>query len=138
MMAADLLTLILAGITHCFVNLGSDHPSIIEAIFKGQKERRDHFLQSSTRKHHLRHRSPDKHLLRRRPAPATHPRDMAQLRPRRPRLEWWRDSRYQARCRPEALRMPDRRGRDVPLLCAEQRVLDQSALQFTSPDHRAE
>ncbi|KAF2089763.1 acetolactate synthase-like protein catalytic subunit [Saccharata proteae CBS 121410] len=28
-----------AGITHCFVNLGSDHPSIIEAIVRGQKER---------------------------------------------------------------------------------------------------
>ena len=38
-----LLTPIQAGITHCFVNLGADHPSIIEAIVKGQKERRDHF-----------------------------------------------------------------------------------------------
>lgn len=27
-----------AGITHCFVNLGSDHPSILEAIVKGQRE----------------------------------------------------------------------------------------------------
>ena len=25
------------------MNLGSDHPSIIEAIVKGQEERRDHF-----------------------------------------------------------------------------------------------
>ncbi|KIW63384.1 hypothetical protein, variant [Phialophora macrospora] len=32
-----------AGITHVFVNLGSDHPSIIEAITKGQKEKRDSF-----------------------------------------------------------------------------------------------
>lgn len=32
-----------AGITHCFVNLGSDHPSIIEAMVKGQKERKDRF-----------------------------------------------------------------------------------------------
>ena len=32
-----------AGISRCFVNLGSDHPSIIEAIVKGQNERRDHF-----------------------------------------------------------------------------------------------
>lgn len=32
-----------AGITHCFVNLGSDHPSIIEAIVKGQKEKKDQF-----------------------------------------------------------------------------------------------
>ncbi|KAI0156821.1 thiamine pyrophosphate enzyme [Xylariaceae sp. FL1272] len=29
------------GITACFVNLGSDHPSIIEAIIKGKRERRD-------------------------------------------------------------------------------------------------
>jgi hypothetical protein len=28
-----------AGITHCFVNLGSDHPSIIEAMVKGQREK---------------------------------------------------------------------------------------------------
>lgn len=28
-----------AGITHCFVNLGSDHPSILEAIVKGQSAR---------------------------------------------------------------------------------------------------
>ncbi|KAL8917758.1 MAG: hypothetical protein Q9172_005695 [Xanthocarpia lactea] len=32
-----------AGITHCFVNLGSDHPSIIEAMVKGQKERKQKF-----------------------------------------------------------------------------------------------
>ena len=32
-----------AGITHCFVNLGSDHPSILEAIVKGQNEHRDRF-----------------------------------------------------------------------------------------------
>ncbi|CAJ2510281.1 Uu.00g061810.m01.CDS01 [Anthostomella pinea] len=32
-----------AGITHCFVNLGSDHPSIIEAIVKGQRENRESF-----------------------------------------------------------------------------------------------
>ncbi|RYP23346.1 hypothetical protein DL766_007530 [Monosporascus sp. MC13-8B] len=32
-----------AGITHCFVNLGSDHPSIIEAMVKGQRENRDKF-----------------------------------------------------------------------------------------------
>ncbi|KAI1820906.1 thiamine pyrophosphate enzyme [Xylaria intraflava] len=30
-----------AGITACFVNLGSDHPSIIEAIIKGKRERPD-------------------------------------------------------------------------------------------------
>ncbi|KAH6712254.1 acetolactate synthase-like protein catalytic subunit [Leptodontidium sp. MPI-SDFR-AT-0119] len=28
-----------AGVTHCFVNLGSDHPSIMEAIVKGQNEK---------------------------------------------------------------------------------------------------
>lgn len=30
-----------AGVTHCFVNLGSDHPSIIEAMVKGQRENPD-------------------------------------------------------------------------------------------------
>lgn len=30
-----------AGITACFVNVGSDHPSIIEAIIKGKRERTD-------------------------------------------------------------------------------------------------
>ncbi|KAH7329535.1 thiamine pyrophosphate enzyme, N-terminal TPP binding domain-containing protein [Stachybotrys elegans] len=32
-----------AGVTHCFVNLGSDHPSIIEAMVKGTRENRDKF-----------------------------------------------------------------------------------------------
>lgn len=32
-----------AGITHCFVNLGSDHPSIIEAMVKGQREQKSTF-----------------------------------------------------------------------------------------------
>uniref|UniRef100_L2FZ00 Acetolactate synthase n=1 Tax=Colletotrichum fructicola (strain Nara gc5) TaxID=1213859 RepID=L2FZ00_COLFN len=32
-----------AGVTHCFVNLGSDHPSIIEAMVKGQRERKGNF-----------------------------------------------------------------------------------------------
>lgn len=32
-----------AGITHCFVNLGSDHPSIIEAMVKGQNEKKGQF-----------------------------------------------------------------------------------------------
>lgn len=32
-----------AGITHCFVNLGSDHPSIIEAMVKGQREKKGSF-----------------------------------------------------------------------------------------------
>lgn len=27
-----------AGITHCFVNLGSDHPGMIEAMVKGQRQ----------------------------------------------------------------------------------------------------
>ncbi|KAK3326684.1 thiamine pyrophosphate enzyme [Apodospora peruviana] len=30
-----------AGITACFVNVGSDHPSILEAIVKGKRERRN-------------------------------------------------------------------------------------------------
>jgi thiamine pyrophosphate-dependent acetolactate synthase large subunit-like protein len=29
-----------AGISHCFVNLGSDHPGVIEAIVKGQGRER--------------------------------------------------------------------------------------------------
>ena len=32
-----------AGVTHCFVNLGSDHPSIIEAMVKGQREKKGKF-----------------------------------------------------------------------------------------------
>ncbi|KAL5335474.1 hypothetical protein BJX70DRAFT_390655 [Aspergillus crustosus] len=32
-----------AGVTHCFVNLGSDHPSILEAMVKGQREKPDEF-----------------------------------------------------------------------------------------------
>ncbi|RMZ88096.1 hypothetical protein DV736_g4676, partial [Chaetothyriales sp. CBS 134916] len=32
-----------AGITHVFVNLGSDHPAIVEAIVKGQKEKKGAF-----------------------------------------------------------------------------------------------
>lgn len=37
------LTHVQAGITHVFVNLGSDHPSIIEAIVKGQNEKKGEF-----------------------------------------------------------------------------------------------
>ncbi|KAF4119379.1 Acetolactate synthase large subunit or other thiamine pyrophosphate-requiring enzyme [Geosmithia morbida] len=32
-----------AGITYCFVNLGSDHPCIIEAMVKGQREANERF-----------------------------------------------------------------------------------------------
>ncbi|OOF99489.1 hypothetical protein ASPCADRAFT_203270 [Aspergillus carbonarius ITEM 5010] len=32
-----------AGVTHVFVNLGSDHPSILEAMVKGQKEKPNEF-----------------------------------------------------------------------------------------------
>ncbi|KAH9992369.1 thiamine pyrophosphate enzyme, N-terminal TPP binding domain-containing protein [Xylariaceae sp. FL0662B] len=32
-----------AGITHCFVNLGSDHPSILEAMVKGQQDKKGNF-----------------------------------------------------------------------------------------------
>ncbi|KAK2624779.1 hypothetical protein QTJ16_005972 [Diplocarpon rosae] len=32
-----------AGVTYCFVNLGSDHPSIMEAIVKGQNEKKGLF-----------------------------------------------------------------------------------------------
>ncbi|KAK7397728.1 hypothetical protein QQX98_012901 [Neonectria punicea] len=37
-----------AGITHCFVNLGSDHPSIIEAMVKGQREAKGKFPRTIT------------------------------------------------------------------------------------------
>ena len=32
-----------AGVKNVFVNLGSDHPSIIEAIVKGQNEKKGQF-----------------------------------------------------------------------------------------------
>lgn len=32
-----------ADVTHCFCNLGSDYPSILEAIVEGQNERKDRF-----------------------------------------------------------------------------------------------
>lgn len=32
-----------AGVKYCFVNLGSDHPSMMEAITIGQRERPDRF-----------------------------------------------------------------------------------------------
>ncbi|KAJ5919449.1 hypothetical protein N7466_010392 [Penicillium verhagenii] len=31
------------GVSHVFVNLGSDHPSILEAMLKGQREKKDQF-----------------------------------------------------------------------------------------------
>lgn len=37
------LTCVQAGVSYCFVNLGSDHPSIIEAIIKGQNEKKTNF-----------------------------------------------------------------------------------------------
>ncbi|OAA53712.1 thiamine pyrophosphate enzyme [Cordyceps fumosorosea ARSEF 2679] len=32
-----------AGVTHCFVNLGSDHPSFLNAMVQGQREKKDNF-----------------------------------------------------------------------------------------------
>jgi hypothetical protein len=32
-----------AGVTHCFVNLGSDHPSLMEAMIKAQREKKGQF-----------------------------------------------------------------------------------------------
>jgi hypothetical protein len=46
------------GVTHCFVNLGSDHPSIIEAIAKGLKERNGAFMRIITCPTEVRNRSP--------------------------------------------------------------------------------
>lgn len=37
-----------AGITACFVNVGSDHPSLLEAIIKGKRERPDSWPQMIT------------------------------------------------------------------------------------------
>ncbi|KFZ22934.1 hypothetical protein V502_02570 [Pseudogymnoascus sp. VKM F-4520 (FW-2644)] len=37
-----------AGITACFVDVGSDHPSVIEAIVKGKRERPDRWLKIIT------------------------------------------------------------------------------------------
>lgn len=41
-------SLIEFGIKHCFVNLGSDHPSIVESIAKGQNEKKGSFPQIIT------------------------------------------------------------------------------------------
>ncbi|EGP84244.1 uncharacterized protein MYCGRDRAFT_47406 [Zymoseptoria tritici IPO323] len=42
-----------AGITHCFVNLGSDHPSIMEAMAKGRQEQGAHFPRIITCPHEM-------------------------------------------------------------------------------------
>lgn len=39
----NILTQSKAGVTHVFANLGSDHPSILEAMVKGQKEKKGQF-----------------------------------------------------------------------------------------------
>ena len=44
-----------AGVSYCFVNLGSDHPSIMEAIVKGQNEKKGNFPQIITCTNHLYH-----------------------------------------------------------------------------------
>jgi hypothetical protein len=44
-----------AGITHCFVNLGTDHPSIIEAMVKGQREAKGKFPKIITCPNEVRH-----------------------------------------------------------------------------------
>jgi hypothetical protein len=43
-----------AGITHCFVNLGSDHPSIMEAMAKGAREKKGNFPRTITCPHEVR------------------------------------------------------------------------------------
>lgn len=43
------------GVSHCFVNLGSDHPSIIEAMIQGQRERKDRFPRIITCPNEVRH-----------------------------------------------------------------------------------
>lgn len=32
-----------AGVTYCFANLGSDHPSLLEAMIKNQRENKSKF-----------------------------------------------------------------------------------------------
>ncbi len=46
-----------AGVTHCFVNLGSDHPSIIEAMVKGQRENKGNFPRIITCPNEVRQRN---------------------------------------------------------------------------------
>ena len=42
-----------AGVTHCFVNLGSDHPSILEAIAQDNKEPNGRFPRIITCPHEV-------------------------------------------------------------------------------------
>jgi len=37
-----------AGVRYVFANLGSDHPAILEAMVKGQKERKDQWVKVIT------------------------------------------------------------------------------------------
>ena len=55
-----------AGITHCFVNLGSDHPSIIEAMVKGHREAKGKFPRIITCPNEVRvhpHTTTSSHIL---------------------------------------------------------------------------
>lgn len=42
-----------AGVTHCFVNLGSDHPSILEAIARNSKNLNGRFPRIITCPHEV-------------------------------------------------------------------------------------
>ncbi|EEQ30669.1 acetolactate synthase [Microsporum canis CBS 113480] len=42
-----------AGVRYVFANLGSDHPAVMEAIIKGQRERKDRFPQIITCPHEM-------------------------------------------------------------------------------------
>jgi thiamine pyrophosphate-dependent acetolactate synthase large subunit-like protein len=42
-----------AGVTHCFVNLGSDHPSILEAILHGRQKENGKFPRIITCPHEV-------------------------------------------------------------------------------------
>ncbi|KAL8799992.1 MAG: hypothetical protein Q9200_007386, partial [Gallowayella weberi] len=42
-----------AGVTHCFVNLGSDHPSILDAIGQNHKEPKGRFPRIITCPHEV-------------------------------------------------------------------------------------
>ena len=52
-----ILILLQAGISHVFVNLGSDHPGIMEAIARGKKDPTGSFPKVVTCPHEVNNRS---------------------------------------------------------------------------------
>ena len=89
-------------------------------------------------RHHLRHRSRHQHRPRRRPDPAHPARNLDQLRRRRTWLVRRRRAGHQAGRGPRTVRLPDRRGRHLPVLRSGVGLLDRAAVQAPCPHHRAE